>query len=117
MQRMSALWDRTEANGLRRGWLSAAELREREPNIVGLGGIFVPSSGIVNYAEVTAAMGREFEVAGGEIRYNSEVVAIDERPDEVVVRTDTLEHHGRFLITCSGLMADRVVRMLSLIHI
>ena len=95
-------------------WLTAAELREREPNIVGLGGIFVPSSGIVNYAQVTAAMGREFEAAGGEIRYNSEVVAIDERADEVVVRTTDQEHHGRFLITCSGLMADRVVRMLGI---
>jgi len=114
MERMRALWERTAANGIRRDWLTAAELREREPNIVGLGGIFVPSSGIVNYAQVTAAMAREFEAAGGEIRYDSEVVAIDERPDEVVVRTDTLEHHGRFLITCSGLMADRVVRMLGI---
>ncbi|MNC13318.1 L-2-hydroxyglutarate oxidase LhgO [compost metagenome] len=114
MQRMSALWDRTEANGLKREWLSTAQLREREPNIVGMGGIFVPSSGIVNYAQVTEAMGREFEAAGGEIQYNSEVVAIEEGPDEVVVRTPSQEHFGRFLITCSGLMADRVVRMLGI---
>mgnify|MGYP003547227605 FL=1 len=114
MERMGALWERTAANGIKRDWLTAAELREREPNIVGLGGIFVPSSGIVNYAQVTAAMGREFEAAGGEICYNSEVLAIDERPDEVVLRTGNQEHHGRFLITCSGLMADRVVRMLGI---
>jgi L-2-hydroxyglutarate oxidase len=112
MERMRALWERTAANGIKRDWLTAAELREREPNIVGLGGIFVPSSGIVNYAKVTEAMGREFEAAGGEIRYNSEVVAIDERADEVVVRSKDQQHRGRFLITCSGLMADRVVRML-----
>ena len=48
MERMKALWVRTEANGIEREWLSAEELREREPNIIGLGGIFVPSSGIVN---------------------------------------------------------------------
>jgi len=114
MQRMRALWDRTEANGLEREWLSADALHEREPNIVGLGGIFVPSSGIVNYAQVTAAMGREFESAGGQIRYDSEVVSIDERPDEIVVNTHNEEHHGRFLVTCSGLMADRVVRMLGI---
>jgi L-2-hydroxyglutarate oxidase len=112
MERMRALWERTASNGIKRDWLTAAELREREPNIVGLGGIFVPSSGIVNYAKVTEAMGREFEAAGGEIRYNSEVVAIDERADEVVVRSKDQQHRGRFLITCSGLMADRVVRML-----
>ena len=112
MERMRALWERTAANGIKRDWLTAAELREREPNIVGLGGIFVPSSGIENYAKVTEAMGREFYAAGGEIRYNSEVVAIDERADEVVVRSKDQQHRGRFLITCSGLMADRVVRML-----
>lgn len=114
MERMKALWERTEANGLEREWLSAAELREREPNIVGLGGIFVPSSGIVNYAEVTRHMAAEFTKAGGVIRYNSEVTALDERADEVVVTTSTGVYQARFLISCSGLMADRVVRMLGL---
>jgi len=114
MERMRALWERTAANGLERRWLSAGELREREPNIVGMGGIFVPSSGIVSYAEVTAAMGREFQAAGGEIRYNAEVTALDERAEEVVVRTTDNEFRGRYLVTCSGLMADRIVRMLGL---
>ncbi|MCY1285865.1 L-2-hydroxyglutarate oxidase LhgO [compost metagenome] len=114
MERMKALWERTAANGLERHWLSAAELREREPNIVGMGGIFVPSSGIVSYAEVTAAMGREFQAAGGEIRYGAEVTGLDERADEVVVRAGTDEFRSRYLITCSGLMADRVVRMLGI---
>lgn len=112
MTRMKALWQRTEANGLEREWLSAAQLKEREPNIVGLGGIFVPSSGIVDYAEVTRQMAREFQKAGGEIRYGAEVTAIDERSGEVVVSTATGIYQTRFLVTCSGLMADRIVRML-----
>ncbi|MEE3269259.1 MAG: FAD-dependent oxidoreductase, partial [Pseudomonadota bacterium] len=59
-QRMEALWERTAANGLEREWLEAEALKEREPNITGVAGIFVPSSGIVNYAEVTRAMAAEF---------------------------------------------------------
>ncbi|HET8790233.1 MAG TPA: L-2-hydroxyglutarate oxidase [Modicisalibacter sp.] len=114
MQRMQALWERTEANGLERRWLSADELREREPNITGIGGIFVPSSGIVDYAQVAAAMGREFEAAGGEIRYGTAVSGLEERRGEVVVRTSRGEFSTRYLISCSGLMADRVVRMLGL---
>ncbi len=39
MERMRALWERTAANGIEREWLNADELREREPNITGLGGI------------------------------------------------------------------------------
>ncbi|THG85240.1 L-2-hydroxyglutarate oxidase [Pseudomonas sp. A-1] len=114
MQRMKALWERTAANGLEREWLSAEQLREREPNITGIGGIFVPSSGIVSYAEVTAAMAREFQMRGGEIRYGTEVIGLDERPTEMVVKTSAGEFCSRFMVSCSGLMADRVVRMLGL---
>ncbi|MGA4492595.1 L-2-hydroxyglutarate oxidase [Vreelandella venusta] len=114
LQRMKALWERTEANGLERYWLTAEELQEREPNITGVGGIFVPSSGIVNYAEVAAAMGREFEAAGGEIRYTTSVTGLSERPNEVVVSTSQGDFSTRYMVSCSGLMADRVVRMLSI---
>lgn len=114
MERMKALWDRSEANGLERYWLNADELKEREPNITGVGGIFVPSSGIVNYKQVTAAMGREFEKLGGEIRYNAEVTGLVEESSQVVVQTPLGEFQGRYLVSCSGLMADRVVRMLGI---
>ncbi len=112
MERMKALWERTAANGLERHWLEAGELREREPNITGLGGVFVPSSGIVSYREVTAAMARKVVEAGGEIRYSTAVTALSERADAVVASTDRGEFSARHLITCSGLMADRIVRML-----
>jgi L-2-hydroxyglutarate oxidase len=74
----------------------------------------VPASGIVDYAQVAAAMGREFEAAGGEIRYSTAVVGIEERRGEVVAKTTRGELTSRYLISCSGLMADRVVRMLGL---
>lgn len=112
MERMRALWERTAANGLERHWLSGGELREREPNIVGLGGIFVPSSGIVSYAEITAQMAKEFQKKGGTIVFGSEVTALTERADSIVVQTAGDTYTTRYLVSCSGLMADRVVRML-----
>ncbi|PMR71572.1 L-2-hydroxyglutarate oxidase [Halomonas heilongjiangensis] len=112
MQRMEALWERTAANGLEREWLDAEALREREPNITGLGAIFVPSSGIVDYARVTEAMADEFERRGGQLHYGHRVTGLDERPGEVVVHTTQGEFSARYLVTCAGLMADRVVRML-----
>lgn len=114
MTRMKALWERTEANGLERYWLTGDELAEREPNIQGVGGIFVPSSGIVDYAAVTRAMGQVFTEAGGEIRLSTEVIGLEERSDEVVVKTTGGDLRSRYLVTCSGLMSDRVVRMLGL---
>lgn len=114
---MRALWDRTAANGLERDWLNAQELREREPNITGLGGIFVPSSGIVSYREVTAAMANIFRAKGGEIIYNAEVSALKEHATGVIVHTrQGQEYEGATLISCSGLMADRLVKMLGVEH-
>ena len=111
-QRMEALWERTAANGLEREWLEADALKEREPNISGVAGIFVPSSGIVNYAEVTQAMAAEFERLGGEVHYGSCVTGLDERTNDVVVTTQNDTFTSRYLVSCSGLMADRVIRML-----
>ena len=111
-QRMQALWERTAANGLEREWLSAEALKEREPNIRGEAGIFVPSSGIVNYAQVTRAMVAEFERLGGKVQYGVEVKELEERRAEVVVTTSNDTFSSRYLVTCAGLMADRVIRML-----
>src|SRR5699024_3171894 len=112
VERMQALWDRTAANGLAREWLNAEQLAEREPNIAGVGAIFVPSSGIVDYSLVTQAMAEEFERQGGVIRYGEEVSALEERRQEVLVTTSSGTHSTRYLVTCAGLMADRIIRML-----
>jgi L-2-hydroxyglutarate oxidase len=112
LQRLAALWERSAANGIERFRLSGEALREREPDIVGLGAIYVPSTGIVDYAKVTAVMADRFAASGGQIRYGAQVMGIDERAKEVVVNTTQGEFAGRFMVTCSGLMADRIVRML-----
>ncbi len=114
VKRMQALWERTEANGLEREWLSAGALKEREPNITGLGGIFVPSSGIVDYRAVTQAMGRAFRALGGEIRFGCTVTGLEERRSEVMVESSQGSFSARYMISCSGLMADRIVAMLGL---
>lgn len=115
LERMRALWERSAANGLERSWLGSAELFEREPNISGLGAIFVPSTGIVDYGEMTAIMARNFLQSGGEILYNAEVTGITEGQREVVVQTSQGDFICRYMVSCSGLMADRMIRMLGLV--
>jgi len=114
MERMKALWERTEANGIERHWLSAEELKEREPNITGIGGIFVPSSGIVSYRRVTEVMADKVREMGGEIQFNCEVTTLKESDSEVTVFTSRGSFTSRYMISCSGLMADRVVKMLGI---
>ena len=112
MQRMQALWHRTEANGLERQWLNTTELREAEPNIIGLGGILVPSSGIVDYSKIAEVMAAEFVKEGGEIHYSCPVTGLEEKANEVIVKTSSGDFKTKFMISCAGLMADRIVQML-----
>src|SRR5579871_5820855 len=52
LQRLQGLLERCRHNGVEAHALDAAQLREREPRIVGVGGAWVPSSAIVDYRAV-----------------------------------------------------------------
>ncbi|EEY3688439.1 L-2-hydroxyglutarate oxidase [Escherichia coli] len=65
--------------------------------------------------ERTAAMAKIFQARGGEIIYNAEVSGLSEHKNGVVIRTrQGGEYEASTLISCSGLMADRLVKMLGL---
>lgn len=114
-QRMLALFNRARENGLDVELLYGDELRTREPNIVGTGAIYLKTTGIVDFSQVCSKMAACFRQRGGEIRLNSEVTRLTESDDNIMV--ETASGHAvftKFLISCSGLMADRVSRMLDL---
>ncbi len=67
LERMDALAERAVQNGIEVERLDASELRRREPNIAGLGALFVPATAIVDYRQVCAAMARVIQSLGGEI--------------------------------------------------
>ncbi|PAF49522.1 hydroxyglutarate oxidase [Helicobacter sp. 12S02232-10] len=112
MQRMKALWDRTQANGLERYWLDEKELKEKESKITGLGGIFFPASGITNYSEVAYAMAKIFQNNGGQIFYKSEVVQIAENSSGVTLHTRSEKFETKYMISCAGLYSDKIVSMI-----
>ena len=55
---LEVLIERGAANGVEVVRLSAEELREREPAVSGVASVFVPATGIVDYAAVTRAMAK-----------------------------------------------------------
>jgi L-2-hydroxyglutarate oxidase len=111
---MRQLFERARLNQLEVAWLGRGQLKKIEPHITGLGGIRVPATGIVDYRRVTAAMAGEFQAGGGEIRLNTEVRDLEENDRRVRVATGTGTIEARRLIACSGLMADRLVKMLGI---
>ncbi len=114
LERMQGLITRCQQNGIAIEVFSQAQLKEREPNITGVGAVFVPSTGIVSFSEITAKMGELVREHGGEVRYGAEVTAVDEQPDRITVHTGSGSFTGRYLVACAGLMSDRVVAMMGI---
>ncbi|MBY7852326.1 L-2-hydroxyglutarate oxidase [Vibrio fluvialis] len=117
-ERMQALFERCLQNELDVELLDAAQLKLAEPNITGLGAISVKATSIVNYRLVTEKMAEEFKALGGEVCLSTEVVGLNETEQEISVQCrykgSPITFHSQFLVSCSGLMADRMTKMLGL---
>ncbi|WP_248919348.1 L-2-hydroxyglutarate oxidase [Pseudomonas entomophila] len=111
VQRMQALYERSQQNGLKVERLDAGALREREPNIVGKGALFLDATGIVDYKQVCDAMAKVIQRAGGELRLSTTVRAIQEHADHVAVTSDSHTWRARQLVACAGLQSDRLARL------
>lgn len=107
---MGALAERAGRNGLAVERLDAAELRRREPNISGLGALFVADTGIVNYGEVARAMARTIAGRGGEVRTGTQVLAVRETGAGVELDTAQGAISAKVALLCGGLQSDRLAR-------
>lgn len=114
LHRMEALYERSGQNGLNVERVNAAELRNREPNIVGMGGLFVDSTGIVDYLEVCHAMAGVIRASGGEILLGQRITHIKESGDRVGVSSDEQSWEAKKLVVCGGLQSDRLARLAGL---
>lgn len=113
-ERMEALYLRCHENGLEVHKLDQAQLNAREPNVKGMGALFVPSTGIVSYREICQKLSELFVKEGGELRLNSQVVSLEESHERVAITLNNDVVHASYLVSCSGLMADRLTKMLNI---
>src|SRR5437868_3990094 len=58
LPRLAALESRGQANGVPLKRVGPQEIKEREPEAAGIAGLWVPDTGVVDYAAVTAAMAK-----------------------------------------------------------
>jgi (S)-2-hydroxyglutarate dehydrogenase len=113
LPRLDELYRRGTANGvlgLRR--ISAEEVKEHEPHATGIAGLWSPNTGIVDYRAVCQTYVQIVAQGGGEVRLNTEVIGIEQRPGELVVRTTGNEVHTRALVNCGGLQSDLIAQMM-----
>jgi (S)-2-hydroxyglutarate dehydrogenase len=111
LPRLAAIAGRARANGVDIRECTPAEMREIEPAVFGVGGLHVPSTGILDWRRVALALGDEVRARDGEIRTGAEVRAILRTSDGVVVETSAGPIVTRDVITCAGLQSDRLAAM------
>lgn len=110
LPQLDTLKARCQANGIEAVRLNAVELKEKEPNVTGLAALWVADSAIVNYQQIVQAMAKTFILLGGEIRFKQTILSIEEHEHVQIHCQNTLINTHQ-LISCAGLMADKLVEM------
>jgi L-2-hydroxyglutarate oxidase len=108
---LQAIHDRGVANGIEVRKLTAEAVGEIEPHVRCLEGVHVPSTGIINYAEVCQKLAELIAARGGELRLNTKVVGFRNAGGETILETSAGPLAARLYINCAGLHSDRVARL------
>jgi (S)-2-hydroxyglutarate dehydrogenase len=108
LPRLSDLYERGLANGVRVERLDRAGIAEREPHARGLAGLYVADTGICDYVAVARTYARLVADAGGVVHTGTRVTELREERGGVVVRTDRGALRARRVVNCGGLQCDRL---------
>jgi (S)-2-hydroxyglutarate dehydrogenase len=109
---LAALHERGLANGLAVTRLTAEQAREHEPHVAALAALHVAETGVIDYRAVCAVLLRRLREAGATLMPGTEVVAGRDGAREMVLQTTGGDVAADVAVTCAGLYADRVARLL-----
>lgn len=92
--------------------ISAAQVKEIEPYVESIGGIWVPCTGIIDFRGATEKM---VDVAlaknaNSALKMAHEVTGINREGDTSTIVTNKGNYTAKYLIFCGGLQADRLAR-------
>jgi L-2-hydroxyglutarate oxidase len=89
------------------------KIREIEPHVQGIAGIWVPCTGIIDFRGLTEKLGELIpgQNAASKVLTGHRVVGVDKFDGMNTVRTDRGNFVGRHVVYCGGLQADRLARM------
>lgn len=91
--------------------LSKEELKEYEPHVNGIEGLWVGETGIVDYKDVVDAYSKIIKENGGEIKIKSRFRSLRKENGTLILETDSGEVKTKFLVNCGGLQSDRVAKL------
>jgi L-2-hydroxyglutarate oxidase len=109
---LETLLERGNQNGLKGiKKISKEELNEIEPHVLGIQGIHVPETGIINYKDVSLKYAENIQKSGGVIQTSEKVIKITPQKNSVTVETSKGTYESKLLVNCAGLYSDKVAKM------
>ena len=92
--------------------ISSDQVKEIEPFVECLSGLWVPSTGIIDFTAATKKMIELALALQAESRLflAHEVISITRNEDETTIHTNKGEFTSKFMVICSGLQADRMAK-------
>ena len=99
-----------EIEGIKK--LTAEQIKEYEQHCVGIAGIHVPCTGIIDFRGATAKMVELALAAQPEsvLKLGHEVIDIKKNADSSTIITNKGNFEAKYLVFCAGLQADRLAR-------
>ena len=86
-------------------------IRELEPHVEGICGLWSPGTGIVDYRAVSLAYADDIRAQGGQIVTGRKATGLRELSDSVVVATAEGDIVAGSVVACAGLWSDRVAAL------
>jgi L-2-hydroxyglutarate oxidase LhgO len=113
LPRLAALRERASANGVPGlEEVDAERIREIEPHVNGVRGLWSPATAIVDFRRVALALADEVRAGGAEILTSWPVTGVQSGDSEVVVvGPGGDERIASLVVACAGLHADRLARL------
>ncbi len=96
-------------------WLSAQDIPELEPQVVGVAGLYSPSTGIIDSHALMQSLVTDIESNGGYVVANTKVNSLSFE-NGLRVHTDEMTLHPRILVNAAGLNAAMVSSWLGVHH-
>jgi len=108
---MEVLYKRGKENGLGGlKLLKKEELIEYEPHVVGLSGIWVPQTGIIDFKKVSEKLADSIRHLGAKIYFSQKVQGIKIKNQEAIIDTTNQSFKSKLVINCAGLYSDKIAR-------
>ena len=109
--RLQSIADRAQKNGVPSRLIGPDEIREKEPFAAGVAGLFVETTGIIDYTAVSQMLADLLVAQGGRIIFSAKVEAIHETQAGVTVEHARGEETADLLVNAAGLYSDVIARL------